>query len=48
LDQRVIDVDPIGQEHIGKDALVLVVAVSPQRHVFPKTKAEAASLALWP
>jgi hypothetical protein len=38
FDQRVIDVGGIGQEHIGKRALVLVCAVSLDRHILTKNQ----------
>ena len=36
FDQRVIDVGAIGQEHIGKGAPVLVVAVGLERDFLPE------------
>jgi hypothetical protein len=48
FDQGVIDVGAIGQEHIGKGALVLVEAVRLERDFFPKTIADVACLARWP
>lgn len=44
FDQRVIDVGPIGQEHIGNGALVLVFAVRLKRDLFPKGEVRSSLL----
>ena len=46
LDEFVIDVAAIGQEHSGKGAPVLVEAVSLKRDFFPKGEVRGRSVSL--